>query len=376
MPTGPFARVASLRSCDRGDLPLEPPVTDHKRLPSTVGMLRIVAIVTLSGCSSATVRGNLDSRRPRGQQCATRGAPVVDLLAAAVGIAAAITFGRGCTQACESGTEGSPDVGDRMVQGIALGATALFGVSGAYGFGAIGTCENALEKKSHPVDQQARRAAPNRTNDPKNANAFWCDVDGTCFTASAACAAECKSRERAWCAPISGRFVCGADRRRCVLIVAESRELSDGECIERRAEMWTRQQSAATESAPETSMPRGFVCAQSRKQPAADTCAREKRDCDAARDAAIAAVSDLGECSVVETAHCFDNNEREQRRTNNAPHTAVGSLATNAVESAHPARERRRPGGCGASEPKRKRGRRSSLLRGDKGDRTRPEHDD
>lgn len=54
---------------------------------------------------------------------------------------------------------------------------------------------------------------------------------------------------------------------------------------------------------------RGHFCAISTT---VGLCARDKADCTAARDAAVAAVADLGECVLVETAHCFDVDGRER----------------------------------------------------------------
>jgi len=54
---------------------------------------------------------------------------------------------------------------------------------------------------------------------------------------------------------------------------------------------------------------RGFYCAASAS---AGFCAREKADCVTARDAALAAVPEIGECVLVETAHCFDADGRER----------------------------------------------------------------
>lgn len=55
--------------------------------------------------------------------------------------------------------------------------------------------------------------------------------------------------------------------------------------------------------------PRGHFCASSTNT---GFCARERADCVTARDAAIAAIPDIGECALVETAHCFDSAGRER----------------------------------------------------------------
>lgn len=59
----------------------------------------------------------------------------------------------------------------------------------------------------------------------------------------------------------------------------------------------------------EAPQPRGYFCAVSKES---GFCARHKHDCTAARDAAIATVADLSECTLTESAHCFDVDGRER----------------------------------------------------------------
>ena len=53
-------------------------------------------------------------------------------------------------------------------------------------------------------------------------------------------------------------------------------------------------------------VPRGFFCATSISIPTAALCTREKDACLAGRHAILGAVPDLGACTLVETAFCFD----------------------------------------------------------------------
>jgi hypothetical protein len=55
--------------------------------------------------------------------------------------------------------------------------------------------------------------------------------------------------------------------------------------------------------------PRGHFCAASAT---AGLCTRERSDCEAAREAALAAVPDLAACSLVEVAYCFDTTSHER----------------------------------------------------------------
>ena len=64
-------------------------------------------------------------------------------------------------------------------------------------------------------------------------------------------------------------------------------------------------------SAP--AQPRGFYCASSAATPEAGMCTRAKADCARLRDAAVAAIADLGTCALVEVAHCFDAEPGDER---------------------------------------------------------------
>lgn len=64
---------------------------------------------------------------------------------------------------------------------------------------------------------------------------------------------------------------------------------------------------------PSQPPPRGHFCATSAGTPNAGLCAREKSDCQRARDAVLAAVADMTECALVETAWCFDAGPGDER---------------------------------------------------------------
>lgn len=72
-----------------------------------------------------------------------------------------------------------------------------------------------------------------------------------------------------------------------------------------------RAETKAAEPAPPQA--RGYYCASSEATPAVGMCARDKSDCTRARDAAIAVVADLGTCTLVETAQCFEAAPGEER---------------------------------------------------------------
>lgn len=72
---------------------------------------------------------------------------------------------------------------------------------------------------------------------------------------------------------------------------------------------------------PSPAPPRGHFCATSATTPGAGLCAREKPDCLRARDAALSAVEDLTECTLVEVAWCFS--AAEERCYPDAPSCAA-----------------------------------------------------
>lgn len=73
-----------------------------------------------------------------------------------------------------------------------------------------------------------------------------------------------------------------------------------------------RRRRAEREAARARAVPRGHFCSTSPSSPTAGICTRQKPDCARARDAALGAVPDLTECTLVETAWCFtfEKNER------------------------------------------------------------------
>ncbi len=72
-----------------------------------------------------------------------------------------------------------------------------------------------------------------------------------------------------------------------------------------RRRIAAQRRSVTISEAPTTAAsPRGFYCTTSTISPAAGFCAREKVDCVRARDAAVVAVGDLTECTLVESVWC------------------------------------------------------------------------
>lgn len=107
-------------------------------------------------------------------------------------------------------------------------------------------------------------------------------------------ASNCREAKASWAN--------GADARDAA-VNAERGQAAESRAARREAKEWeAKRQFAALAPA----VPRGFFCSVSAAAPLAGLCTRQKTDCSRARDAAIAAVPDLAECTLVETAWCFD----------------------------------------------------------------------
>ena len=90
--------------------------------------------------------------------------------------------------------------------------------------------------------------------------------------------------------------------------------------------------AAPKEKAP----PRGFFCSASSASPTAALCTRIKSDCLRARAAGLGAVPDLSECTLMETAHCFDAGGGEEDRCAPTVESCEAQRALAATSNANP----------------------------------------
>lgn len=151
----------------------------------------------------------------------------------------------------------------------------------------------------------ARQFSSNPKEDPANASAFWCGERQRCTTQELTCTGMCEARQKAWCAETDLGHLCSLTRGGCVAQVQASGAVQRVECTEREAGLWKQDGLPSPTSSPSSSAdPRGYFCASSPTSPAG-ICAREKADCERARDAILAAVADLARCSLIETVHCY-----------------------------------------------------------------------
>jgi hypothetical protein len=198
-------------------------------------------------------------------------------------------------------------------------ASALTGARG------VDECRQAYDEwaavNSGGRDQERRRLAlelaGNPWNDPRRARAFWCAAgSGDCVVDETACIeGSCSRSETAWCAVGKRGFVCQKTVAGCSAVRYGRRAWNLTECVERRPGLLhvpPEQPGSAPPAAgpdpstpPASPAPRGFHCASSAARPAAGFCTRETADCQRARDAALASVTDLGECQIVEAAFCY-----------------------------------------------------------------------
>lgn len=89
---------------------------------------------------------------------------------------------------------------------------------------------------------------------------------------------------------------------------AQLRERDEAEARRLRYEL-RQQEAGPARAGPRPSPPRGFFCAASATNPAVSTCARERADCEQARDDIATGAADIGACALVETAWCFRRQE-------------------------------------------------------------------
>jgi hypothetical protein len=174
--------------------------------------------------------------------------------------------------------------------------------------------------QEQPPQPQLSRQALNPSNDPALASTYWCSTrDGRCTADEHACHGICNQRDEVWCSRFAQGaafgFLCGSTRTEC-LTLRDDREnrkhrTDFGECVAQKVSAPPPPAPAPRSTPPrapaptQPAPPRGFFCASSPTAPAASICAREKLDCQRAREAAVGAVADLEECRLVESTWCY-----------------------------------------------------------------------
>lgn len=225
-------------------------------------MRSLVAVTVLasSGCSWVFMqKPETDYAVDTQPQCSeSRGWPTLDLVFATLGgVGAMAALAKGETEGIVGG-------------GLDL---LVFGTSAITGFGWAGKCETAKRDYAtggdvvagnvmRPGDEERRQRLA------RQLGVQWC-VSGECFA------------DRSACARHAGMTA------------------SSGGCEERREGAETKPAEPEPKAvAPE---PRGFFCSAS---PATGFCVRNKAECVRTRDVSIAALPDLGECTLTEAAWC------------------------------------------------------------------------
>lgn len=291
-------------------------------------LVAVAAATMLAGCSwifQDRMRGGMVDYEARSEpQCSTgRGWPGLDTIFAVLGGLSVV-----------AGATAADDVPSETKTAWILGGITnivIHGASAASGYRWAGECREAYEiweqtptamaqNDERRRAQLAKQFSANPTNDPEKAASFWCGRGHRCTVEETTCSGMCEPRETAWCALTDEGFICGVNRGTCLAQVEQTRARPRGECVERRAALWAGpparnapvETTLAAAPPPSPEKPRGHFCASSFTQPSASLCAREKSDCQAARDAALAVVADLSECTLLETAHCFETDGRER----------------------------------------------------------------
>lgn len=286
----------------------------------------LATFATSSGCSwlfQDRLRGGVAAYDGRSEpHCSTgKGWPGLDTVFTVLG---ALSIVAGVTAGAEVDDETKTSW---IVGGIT--DVLVFGGSAMTGYKWAGECREAYDAWNETPTmtaaaneqqrvQLATQFAANPRNDPDRAAAFWCGRGHRCTAEETTCPGTCQPQETAWCAITDRGFVCGQSRNTCFANIAQMGLRPKGECVERRAALWAGPPAAKAETPAQAATPappappRGHFCSTSASQPTASFCARQKTDCETARDAAIAAIADLGACTLTETASCFEAEGRER----------------------------------------------------------------
>lgn len=131
----------------------------------------------------------------------------------------------------------------------------------------------------------------------------WTVIHGASAYSGHKWAGECRKAIADWNAA-SGDS--NEEQRRSVRREIEREERAQQvaeERAEERAEAKRRQEKRTPVPRPGL---RGFFCASSPTATSSGLCTRQKVDCSRARSAAVVAILDLSECTLVENAYCFD----------------------------------------------------------------------
>lgn len=118
------------------------------------------------------------------------------------------------------------------------------------------------------------------------------------------------------------------------------REIELKEEAEERHAPQRREPPSPPPSSPTPNVqPRGFFCTASSASATAGFCTRIKSDCNRTRSIALGAVPDLGECTLIESAFCFDAGSGNEEERCAPSEDSCGAQRT-AVRSSSPSGDR------------------------------------
>ncbi len=265
-------------------------------------MLRVVLITTMLCACSWAFQDHLQPEYSGKSEpvCSTGGGlAVMDIILGALDIAGGVLY---------DSDSSNRDGGEVLVGNLIEGG--LFLASASTGFGWAHECGAARERwtaAQKPSDRPELPVALGRdpNDDPARTWSYWCGSDARCTADRARCHGDCQEVPGAFCIVYRRRdrqgdwFACGDTADACAVQRPDGYDF--GSCIFQRAKLEQPAPVVGQPAKAEPAPPRGFFCAVSSS---GGLCAREKKDCQTARDAALATVDDLDECTLVETAWC------------------------------------------------------------------------
>jgi hypothetical protein len=137
-------------------------------------------------------------------------------------------------------------------------------------------------------------------NNPDEARAFWCLVDGPCWTIRRGYKGSCFKLATAFCSPYDGRagatFACGQTMGACRKIVADEvipsmGRTSNGPCVAREAKLQPRERPNVGGPSPQ------FCFGYTDDKKLVSRCTPTMDSCRSARDTVVAVnAENVGDC--------------------------------------------------------------------------------
>ena len=222
------------------------------------------------------------------------------------------------------------EVNDKTASVASFAGAILFGVASIVGEEHYRSCSRSKEawQLGGAIGKGVGQSrSPHGVDIDAPGTHFFCAQDGRCEADDETCSRSgCRELPEAWCTAYrtddgADGFLCGVTRDICLELRADHANRAGrhdfGECISRtdplplsgarRVAMHERHAQTERPKAEAAQTPRGFFCSSSPSHADVGLCTREKADCVSSRALALAGISDLTNCVIVETAWCTDS---------------------------------------------------------------------